>query len=140
MTGTIRTLDSAMQDEVHLRVWRTAEKVAKSYGVSAVLEIERGYPVTVNDPSLTAEMLPLLNSAGEAVQMKPILGAEHFSFFARQIPGLMFGLGVAAGGASPEQSTPNHSPYFTVNDRALPVGIRALSSLALAWLHAHSSE
>ena len=55
--------------------------------------------------------------------------------YANQIPGLFFGLGVAKEGAAPGESASNHSPYFYVNDAALPVGVEALSSLALEWLH-----
>ena len=68
------------------------------------------------------------------------MGAEDFSYFANEIPGLFIGLGVAKDGAGPSQSAPNHSPYFYVNDNALPVGVEALSNLALTWLHRTAAE
>ncbi|MEL7448493.1 MAG: amidohydrolase [Pseudomonadota bacterium] len=139
MTGTIRTLDPAMREEVHARIVKTAELVAESFGAVAEVEIDEGYPVTFNDPALTARMTEELDRAsrgGKAIVVKPIMGAEDFSFFANEIPGLFFGLGVAADDKAQGESAPNHSPYFYVNDSALPHGVRALSSLALAWLHA----
>jgi metal-dependent amidase/aminoacylase/carboxypeptidase family protein len=71
---------------------------------------------------------------GAASVVKPYMGAEDFSFYANEIPGLFFALGVAHDDPLVPVAT-NHSPYFYVNDRALPIGIKALSNLALEWLH-----
>jgi len=139
MTGTIRTLDPDMRKEVHARVIKTAELVAESFGATAEVQIDTGYPVTMNDTALTAQMaqeLDRVSRGGKAMVVKPIMGAEDFSFFANEIPGLFVGLGVAADDKAEGESAPNHSPLFYVNDAALPHGVRALSGLALAWLHA----
>ncbi|GHF30308.1 N-acyl-L-amino acid amidohydrolase [Kordiimonas sediminis] len=141
MTGTIRTFDMAMRDDIHMRIKRTAEKIAESYGAEAEVVITKGYPVTVNDPALTADMAPILDrssAGGKAYVVKPVMGAEDFSFFQQKIPGLFFGLGVSKANATRADMAPNHSPYFYVNDDALPSGVKALSSLALDWLHKNS--
>ena len=138
MTGTIRTLDMAMRDEVHARVRHTAELVAESFGAEAEVVIRDGYPVTYNDPALTKQMEPVLRriaAEGQALETKPIMGAEDFSYYANRIPGLFVGLGVAKDGAAAGESASNHSPYFHVNDKALPYGVELLSNLALEWLH-----
>lgn len=143
MTGTIRTFDMKMRDDVHARVTRTAELVAKSFGAEAEVVVGHGYPVTYNDPALTAQMAPVLRRSakgGNAVVIKPIMGAEDFSYFANTIPGLFVGLGVAKEGAAPGESASNHSPYFYVNDDALPYGVKVLSNLAMTWLHENQSE
>ena len=53
----------------------------------------------------------------------PRTGAEDFSFFAQQVPGLFFFLGVNPPGV--EDSPTNHSPYFYVDDSALDEGVKA---------------
>jgi amidohydrolase len=136
MTGTIRTFDPDMRKDIHERVTKIATLVAQSAGAEADVEIDLGYPVTFNDPELTLQMAPVLQRvAGEdgVVIAKPIMGAEDFSYYANEIPGLFFGLGVAKEGT--QMGAPNHSPYFYVNDAALPVGVEALSNLALQWLY-----
>jgi amidohydrolase len=136
MTGTIRTLDMAMRADVHERIKRTVKLTAESFGATAEVTIPDGVPVTANDVELTAQMAPVLQRAaagGNAKIVKPIMGAEDFSFFANEIPALFFGLGVAADGEV--DGAPNHSPYFYVNDKALSHGVNAMSSLALEWLH-----
>lgn len=142
MTGTIRTLDADMRRDVHERIRKTVAGIAQIWGAETEVDIGLGYPVTWNDPALTARMAPVLDrhsAGGRALVTRPIMGAEDFSEFAQQIPGLFVGLGVAADDAAPGESASNHSPYFFVNDRALPVGVRVLSSLALAWLHEESA-
>ncbi len=56
LEGTIRTFDPAMQDDIHARITRTAEQIAASAGATADVAIERGNPVTWNDPALTERM------------------------------------------------------------------------------------
>lgn len=140
MTGTIRTLDMDMRADVHARIRKTAEMVAASFGAEADVWIDDGVPVTYNDPELTAQMAGVLEDSAadnNAVVVKPIMGAEDFSYYANEIPALFVGLGVARDGAKPGESASNHSPYFYVNDKALPYGVKTMSNLALAWLHAN---
>ena len=106
---------------------------------TAKVTIDVGYPVTVNDPKLTQEMSQVLNwaSDGAASIVPPVMGAEDFSYLAMEVPGLFFALGVLPDPGDDRVVGVNHSPYFFVNDRALPVGIRALSGLALNWLQSN---
>jgi len=142
MTGTIRTLDPGMQLEIHERIRNTATAAAATMGATADVMIDVGYPVTVNDPKLTQEMAGILDWAanGEASVVPPIMGAEDFSYLAMEIPGLYFALGVLPEAGDDRVVGVNHSPYFYVNDRALPVGVRALSGLALNWLSARAPK
>ncbi len=134
MIGTIRTLNPDTRTLVHERVRRLAESVAEANGAEAEVTIGLGYPVTVNDPALTRRMVPSLERvAGQGVvSMPPATGAEDFSYFAQEAPGLFIGLGVGAD--DPSLVHPNHSPYFYADERALPIGVRALASLAVDFL------
>jgi len=137
LEGTIRTHDPAVQDKVHERIRRTAEKIAESAGATAEVEIRRFYPVTYNDPDLTAASLASLSRVvGEngLVQIPPLMVAEDFSFFAREAPGFYFMLGVNAPGVAYGEAASNHSPYFYVNEDALEIGVRAMATLAVDYL------
>src|SRR5688572_1160767 len=69
MIGTIRSLDAKMRDDIHARIKRTAEDIARSAGATAVVTINPGYPITYNDPALTEAMVPPLRKVnGEAVK------------------------------------------------------------------------
>lgn len=135
MTGTLRTFDPDTQREIHERVTRTAERIAASAGASAEVEIFPGYPVTYNDPGLTRRMLPTLGRVvGPGLIETPrATGAEDFSFYQKEVPGLFFFLGI--GSDDPAKVHPNHSPLFYADEKALPIGVTTLTALALDFLH-----
>ncbi len=137
MVGTIRSFDTAMQDDIHERVRRTAELIAQSAGASAEVVINRNNPVTYNDPALTERMSGTLRRVGGegAVAIAPLVtGAEDFAHYQREIPGMFFFLGIVPEGTNPADAPPNHSPRFFADEGALPVGVRAMAHLAVDYL------
>ena len=66
-----------------------------------------------------------------AVNNSPSTGAEDFSYFSQEIPGLYFWLGVNAPGVM--EAPGNHSPYFVVDDGALDEGLKSLVYLVLDY-------
>jgi amidohydrolase len=140
LIGTIRTLNTDMQDKIHEKIRLTATKIAESSGAIADVRITKGYPITYNDPELTDMMLPSLRQvAGEenVKLVKAITGAEDFSFFQKQIPGLYFFLGAMPKGTKPEDAPPHHSPDFYIDESSFKLGIRALSYLTLDYMDKH---
>ena len=135
LVGTIRTFDDVVQADIHARVTRLAEGIAAAAGGSAQVRIDKGYPVTSNDPALTARMLPTLErvAPGAVKESELITGAEDFTYFQRQAPGLFVFLGITPK-AQVGSAAQNHSPLFLVDEAALPVGVRALAHLAVDYM------
>lgn len=140
LIGTIRTLDTGMQDKIHDDIRRTVEHIAQSFGATADVEIERGYPVTVNDPDLTERMRPTLERVGgERVRVvDAITGAEDFSFYAREVPGLFLMIGGAPSHLAPSEVAPHHTPDFQIEESAMKTGVRALANLAIDYMLAEA--
>ena len=139
MIGTIRSFDAAMRRDIWMRVRRTAEGIAQSAGATAIVTIDSGAPVTYNDPALTERMAPTLRRVAGQDHVgisEAKTTAEDFSRYQEKIPGLFFFLGVTPPGTDPRNAAPNHSPRFFVDEAALPVGVRALSHLAVDYLTA----
>jgi amidohydrolase len=139
MSGTIRTFDPEMQDEIHERMERTITRIAESAGATATLEIGEGVPVTFNDPSLAAQMRGTLEDVfgGDNVREAPrVTGAEDFSFYQEEVPGFFFFLGGRSPNVPQSEAVPNHSPLFTVDESALVLGVRAMSRVAADYLSA----
>jgi amidohydrolase len=137
MIGTIRSLEKNMREEIHTRIRRTAESIATSAGATATVTITTGYPITYNDPALTERALPSLRKAAGAANVKlvnAVLGAEDFSFFQREIPGLFFWVGTRPKNQTPEQAPSNHSPLFYIDESGLALGVRALAHAAADYL------
>jgi amidohydrolase len=119
------------------RIRDIATHYAAASGASAKVEFGFGYPVTLNDPALTERMVPTLKRvAGDAnVTVGPLTGtAEDFSFYQREVPGLFFFLGVTPASQDPNTAALNHSPLFFADESALPVGVQALTHLAIDYL------
>ncbi len=133
MRGTIRSFDEAMRDDIHERVTTLAEAVARGSRAGCTVCIRKNYPVTVNDPALTAAMVPTLQRVagpGRLELVNKVTGSEDFSFFQRVVPGLFIFLGVTPPGSDPKKAASNHSPRFFADERALVTGVRALAHLA----------
>lgn len=137
LIGTVRTFDEAVRTEIHARMKKTAESIAQAGGATADVQIEIGYPVTVNDPALTTRMIPTLQRAAGTQNVKqgsPTTASEDFSRYAQKVPGLFVSLGVTPPSKDWRTAAPNHSPLFEADEAALPIGVRVMSSLALDYL------
>lgn len=139
MIGTIRALDAKMREEIHARIKRTAESIASAAGATATVTITTGYPITYNDPALTERSVPTLRRVAGPANVKlvnAVLGAEDFSFFQQNVPGVFFWIGTRPKNQTPEEAPSNHSPLFYVDESGLPLGVRALANLAVDYLSA----
>jgi amidohydrolase len=136
--GTIRTFEPDMREIVLDGLREIATSVARAHGASVELEIPwlDGYPVTRNDPELTARMRPALERAagGKVIEIPAITGAEDFSFYGDHAPALFFFVGATPPGQDPEQAPSNHSPLFYLDEAALKLGTRAMLEVALEAL------
>jgi len=140
MVGTIRTFDEGMRQQIFADLRNVAEHTAAAHGATAVTDIfeAEGNPATVNDPALTARMLPSLQAVvGQDNVYEPPLqmGAEDFSLFAQQVPAMFFFVGSTGEGIDPAKAPANHSPKFLLDEKALDVGLRALLQVSLDYLH-----
>jgi amidohydrolase len=132
--GTIRSLD----EEVRRQMWAELENtfaLSRALGGDFRLEIEEGYPVTVNDARMAAlvrEAAGGLLSPESILLEKPEMGAEDFSILAAQAPGVMFSLGVKSPAS--DRVLPLHSPDFDVDEDALPIGTAILAEVARRYL------
>ncbi|KPH95109.1 N-acyl-L-amino acid amidohydrolase [Pseudoalteromonas porphyrae] len=134
LIGTIRTFDQTMRADIKKRLVKTAELVAESAGAKADVHINHGYPVTVNDVQLTQLMTPTLEKVAGAdniITTDLITGAEDFSYYALETPGLFFFLGVTPQGKNAKSAASNHSPQFYADEKALQLGVNAMTNLVV---------
>ena len=139
LSGTIRTFDPEVRAQVHEKIRRVVTQIAESQGATATIDIDPGVPVTFNDAVLTGQLSPTLEAIyGTEHVSEParITGAEDFSFFQEQVPGFFFFIGGRPADLPASKAIPNHSPYFYVDEGALPLGVHAMSRLAVDYLRA----
>jgi len=136
MAGTIRTLDSAMQKDVHQKIRLTATKIAESMGATVEVSIDTKTLVTYNTPALVEKMLPSLQKAAgkENVQLTEwVTGAEDFSYFGEKAPAFYFTVGGMRKGQDPKTAPAHHTPDFMLDDSRLDVGIKAFANIVFDY-------
>jgi len=136
MSGTIRTLDSAMQKEVHDKIRLTATKIAESMGATAEVSIDTKTLVTYNTPELVKRMLPSLEKAAgkeNVIESEWTTGAEDFSFFGTKAPAFYFFVGGMPKGQDPKKAAAHHTPDFYIDDSRLDVGIKAFCNIVFDY-------
>ena len=132
--GTIRTFDDEVLETIESRMRDIFDGVTKAAHATFELSFDHGHPMTVNNPELTAELVPTLTrlvGADNIHEVPPITGAEDFSYFANVVPGFYFQLGVVPEGKA---STGHHTPGFYAADESVPIAMRLMSTLVVDYL------
>jgi amidohydrolase len=136
MTGTIRTLDTTMQNEIHERMRRTVTKIAESAGATTEISIDKKTLITYNDPALVKLTLPSLQqTAGtdNVLWMDAMTGSEDFSFFGARVPSFFFFLGGMKKGQDPKTAFPHHTPDFYIDESGFKLGVKAFCNLVFDY-------
>lgn len=134
LEGTVRTYREEVRSEVERRMREILDGITKAGGGSFEMEYRKNAPATVNDAALTRTSAALLEralGAGNVKVVEPSMAGEDFAYFANEIPGFYFRLGVVAPGTS---SGGLHTPTFRGDDSAVAVGIKAMSRLLVDYL------
>jgi len=135
MQGTIRTVSDEVRARVKEHVRRIVEGIAQAHGTSAEVEIEPGYPVTVNDPDVTGLVrevaVELIGEERVDDLAAPIMGAEDFSYILQRVPGMMAFLGGRPAEEDPATAPNNHSNRVVFDESAMTVGSALYAAVAL---------
>jgi amidohydrolase len=135
LEGTIRTVSAATRAFMREEVRRVVEGIAATRGADAELELEPGYPVTVNDPRSVGRVRELAEGllGPERVSMlpAPIMGAEDFSYVLERVPGSMAFLGARPPGQDEATAPMNHSNRVVFDEPAMAVGTALYAAVAL---------
>jgi amidohydrolase len=138
--GTIRSVSEETRVIVRAGVRRVAEGIAAAHDASVDVDLEPGYPVTINDPDFTSFVVDTARSlvGDERVREMPapIMGAEDFSYVLQQVPGAMAFLGGRPAGLDPATAPQNHSNLVVFDESAMPTGVALYVAVALRHLGA----
>ncbi len=136
MKGTIRTLDSKMQQDIYRRIKQTVQNIAEASGATADVTIDNKTLVTFNDSALVNTVLPALQAAAgkEHVQTQNwVTGAEDFSFYATKAPAFFFYLGGMPKGNDPDKAPAHHTADFYIDESGFDVGVKAFCQLVMNY-------
>jgi amidohydrolase len=128
--GTVRSYREEAREHTRASIARILDGVTAAHGATYELDYLDGYACVVNDPKLAAIVREAAGS-DRLVETEPIMAGEDFSAYLQAAPGCFFFVGAGHEGAYP-----HHHPHFTIDERALPVGIETFVQTALRVLRA----
>ncbi len=140
LEGTVRTYNPDVRDIIERRMGEILEGITAAGGGTYELDYERGTPATINDVALARQMAPTLQRVigMDMVEMiDPTMGGEDFAYFANEIPGFFFRLGMVAPGTT---SGGHHTPDFQADDGSIPIGMRAMANLLIDFLEMQAAN
>jgi hippurate hydrolase len=143
LLATLRTVDERVRSDLWERIRRLAEGIAAAHGCTAGVEIDEGYPVTVNDRGFAEFVRDVVVDdfgAREAIEMPaPEMGAEDFSYVLQKVPGAMVFLGVCPPEhRDPARAPACHSNRMVLHEDAMARGIALHAAVATRWLAANA--
>ncbi|MGA9178727.1 MAG: M20 family metallopeptidase, partial [Desulfobacterales bacterium] len=135
LEGTLRTLKPDIRKEIIKRLKDMVEGTARSFGISAILNITEGYPVLINNPVLVEHIVTSASDVLGADNVHiglPRMGAEDFAYFCQKWGGVMVGIGCHDPNKGFRHGL--HSPYFDLDERVLDVGTRLFGYVLTQYL------
>jgi amidohydrolase len=135
--ATVRTFSEKARAKVQQVSTQLVESMATAHGLTAEVDYDRGYPVTVNDAaeySFAREtIIDLFGPDRFRERPNPRCGAEDMSYVLNEVPGVYLNLSACAG-PDPDAAPDNHSPLATFDDSILPDASALLAELAVRRL------
>ncbi|MFZ9887040.1 MAG: M20 metallopeptidase family protein [Myxococcota bacterium] len=137
LEGSVRTSTSDARIHLHEGLQRIAKAAAVLHDAGVEIEIHGGNPPVVNtsrESALAADVVrEVFGHSSLLTSEPPSLGSEDFSLYLQQVPGCY----VRIGARRPDwEYVPLHSPCFTIDEDALPVGAAYFEQVARRALFA----
>jgi amidohydrolase len=136
LTGTIRTFDSFVREDIVRRLTDVVENTARALGGSATIEVKAISPATINDDraaQLVREAAIELLGADNVTADQFTMTAEDMSEFLKRVPGCFFFIGSA--NAEKGLNAAHHNPHFDIDEEVLPMGVAVLAEAAVRYLN-----
>lgn len=131
--GTVRTLNTEIQDLIEENIKKIVQGICASYGAVGKVDYERYYPVLTNDPACTQfayqTAKALFNPDKIHNLEEPTMGGEDMSFFLQNVPGTYF----IYSNQKPHKDGkiyPHHNSKFDIDDSVLYEPCALLCQLA----------
>ncbi|TDT62874.1 M20 metallopeptidase family protein [Fonticella tunisiensis] len=128
LEGTMRAFSPEIYNTLKRRMQEINRGLEMSFNCEIELEIRDFYPPVVNDPNLYSIVKDALGD--KAVDIRPMMLAEDFSYYQQAIPGFFMMLG--AKNEAMGFIHPLHSCYFNFNEDILIHGVEAFIKICRA--------
>ncbi|MGG3561376.1 N-acetyldiaminopimelate deacetylase [Neobacillus rhizosphaerae] len=123
LEGTIRTLSPESMRKVKQRIEALVKGIETGFDCKAVIDYGAMYYQVNNNESITDEFIEIIKKETEirVVECKEAMTGEDFGYMLKEIPGLMFWLGV-------DSPFGLHHSKLNPNESAIDVAVKAMTT------------
>ena len=132
LAGTLRCFDEKLRMELHEKITTICQNIAVQNNGLCEVNILKGYPVLINNESVTNKAKDLAEEFAGAKNVLEIpfrMGSEDFAYYTHQVPACFYRLGV--GNVAKGITSGIHTPTFNIDESALQNSIGLMSWIAL---------
>lgn len=140
--GTLRSLTTEGMYHFRQRLKEVIEGQASVHRCNAYVDFKEEYfppyPAVVNDNDLhlhVERVGQLLLGSDNVHAAKKVMAGEDFAFYQQVIPGALFSIGIRNDKVGAIHSP--HSPFFFLDEDALPLGAALHTAIAELYLNEH---
>lgn len=129
MEGTIRSFKQEVYDSIKEKIKNISKGLEISYGCVIEIQYRDMYPAVINNDLLTNKFI---NSQDEGVVeiIDPIMLAEDFAYYQKEIPGVFFFLGTR--NKEKNYCYPLHNGCFNFDEKVLTYGLQAYINMLIS--------
>ncbi|HLR09735.1 MAG TPA: M20 family metallopeptidase [Bacillota bacterium] len=132
LTGTVRYLKTAIQEQVITEMEKMVDGICKANGATYDLNYVKGYPPLANhveEATLILEASQNIKDIHSREEIRPVMGGEDFAYYIKQKPGAYF----FTGAQKEDNPYPHHHPKFDIDERAMPIAAKTLLGVYFAY-------
>ena len=133
--GTFRTMDEPWREKAHQKIEEITNSIAHSQGAIVEINIKKGYPVLINNESITERSVEFAKEyIGNAnvIELNARMTSEDFAYYSQEIPATFYRLGTSTNN---NNNIPLHSSNFNIDERALKTGIGIMTYVSIKYLN-----
>jgi amidohydrolase len=135
MEGTFRSFDETWRSKAHIEIEKTCKQIAEAAGLTAQVNIVKGYPFLYNNPQITenAKLAAIAYlGADKVVDLDAWMASEDFAYYSQIAPATFYRLGT--GNLEKGIVHGVHHPQFNIDEAALKIGAGLMAWIAIQEL------
>jgi amidohydrolase len=132
LVGTVRYLNTDIQEQVIEEMEKIIKGVCTSYECTYNFNYIKGYPPVINhaaEAELVMDVSSKLQDVEKVEEIIPVMGGEDFAYYLQEKPGAFFFTGAEKEG----NHYPHHHPHFDFEEKAMPIAAKTLISAFFAY-------
>ncbi|WP_270181517.1 amidohydrolase [Alkalihalobacillus sp. CinArs1] len=135
LTGTVRTFDMEVREDIVKRMERMIKAACDAVGADYSFTYKRGYPPVVTheeETKLLASVAEKIDDVNETIETDALMVGEDVSYYLQQVPGTFF----LTGARSEEINAvyPHHHPMFDIDEKSMLIAAKTLCDVTLKYL------